>query len=215
MNLEATGNQFHDARIKLMLEENLSLTQIYNRFHNPKDKNADITRLRELHVKMDNAVATAYGWSDLDLGHGFHETPQGVRFTLSELARHEVLSRLLRLNHERYEEEVKAGLHEKDKKKSSPRASGAGDTPEKLVASKRGRHTIKEQPSLPYAAEAEPQAEAVEAQAQPPATPAGQIGKWDQCVCLGCGRHLVGFSIEEHTQKVHGGKDPGYRKVGG
>ena len=34
-------------------------------------------------------------------------------------------------------------------------------------------------------------------------------------MCLGCGKHLVGFSMEEHTLKVHGGKDPGYRKVGG
>ena len=68
---------------------------------------------RELHVEMDNAVAAAYGWGDLDLGHGFHETPQGVRYTISEEARREVLARLLRLNHERYEEEVRQGLHEK------------------------------------------------------------------------------------------------------
>ena len=34
---------------------------------------------------MDQAVAAAYGWNDLDLGHGFHETKQGVRYTFSEL----------------------------------------------------------------------------------------------------------------------------------
>jgi hypothetical protein len=62
---------------------------------------------------MDRAVAAAYGWDDLDLEHGFHETAQGVRFTLSEPARREVLARLLKLNHERYEEEVRMGLHEK------------------------------------------------------------------------------------------------------
>ena len=38
-----------------------------------------------------------------------------MRFTLSESARREVLSRLLELNHRRYEEEVAAGLHEKKK----------------------------------------------------------------------------------------------------
>ena len=33
------------------------------------------------------------------LGHGFHDTKQGVRFTISEPARREVLQRLLKLNH--------------------------------------------------------------------------------------------------------------------
>ena len=45
--------------------------------------------------------------------HGSHETMQGVRFTISEPARREVLARLLKLNHERYAEEVRQGLHEK------------------------------------------------------------------------------------------------------
>ena len=58
-------------------------------------------------------VPAAYGWSDLNLDHGFHETKQGVRFTISEPARREVLQRLLKLNHERYAEEVKQGLHGK------------------------------------------------------------------------------------------------------
>ncbi len=84
------------------------LTATYNRFHNPEEGAGDIVRLRELHVEMDVAVAKAYGWDDLEVGHDFHETAQGVRFTVSESARREVLSRLLRLNHERYEEEQKA-----------------------------------------------------------------------------------------------------------
>ena len=70
---------------------------------------------------MDRAVAAAYGWDDLDLGHGFHETKQGVRFTISEPARREVLARLQKLNHERYAEEGRQGLHEKKK----PRKKGA------------------------------------------------------------------------------------------
>jgi hypothetical protein len=72
---------------------------------------------------MDQAVAAAYGWSDLDLGHSFHATKQGERYTLSEIARRTVLNRLLALNHQRYEEEVKAGLH--DKKKSKGKSTPA------------------------------------------------------------------------------------------
>ena len=71
---------------------------------------------------MDQAVAAAYGWTDLDLDHSFHETKQGTRFTISESARREVLARLLKLNHERYAEEVAQGLH--DKGKGKPKATG-------------------------------------------------------------------------------------------
>ena len=46
----------------------------------------------------------------IELDHGFHETKQGLRYTISETARREVLDRLLLLNHQRHEEEVKAGL---------------------------------------------------------------------------------------------------------
>jgi hypothetical protein len=122
--LEFIGNTYHEHRRQIMLARQEGLTATYNRFHNPKEKASDIARLRELHVEMDNAVAAAYGWSDLDLGHGFHETPQGIRYTISEEARREVLRRLLRLNHERYEEEVRQGLHEKKKAKASKRKKG-------------------------------------------------------------------------------------------
>jgi hypothetical protein len=93
------------------------LTKIYNRFHERDEQAEDIARLRKLHVEMDQAVAAAYGWSDLDLGHGFHETKQGVRYTVSESARRTLLDKLLELNHLRYAEEVKAGLHDKGAKK--------------------------------------------------------------------------------------------------
>ena len=99
----------------MMLVRQEGLTKTYNRFHDPDESAADIQKLRDLHVEMDKAVAAAYGWTDLDLGHGFHETKQGIRFTISESARREVLARLLKLNHERYAEEVAQGLHEKRK----------------------------------------------------------------------------------------------------
>lgn len=48
-----------------------------------------------------------------DLGHGFHQTKKRVHFTISEEARQDVLGRRLSLNHERYAEEERNGLHEK------------------------------------------------------------------------------------------------------
>jgi len=47
-----------------------------------------------------------------------------------------------------------------------------------------------------------------------PPTPASEIGGWDRCKCLACGKTVMGFSIAEHTQSEHQGKDPGYRKMG-
>lgn len=106
--LEVIGESYYRHRQGIMQARQEGLTKTYNRFHDPEETAADIVELRRLHVEMDQAVAAAYGWQDLDLGHGFHETKQGIRFTISEAARREVLDRLLALNHQRHAEEVTA-----------------------------------------------------------------------------------------------------------
>ena len=185
-----------------MLIHQEGLTTTYNRLNNQKEKSTEIAYLRELYMEMDNAVADAYGWSDLDLGHGFHETPQGMRFTISETARREVLTRLLQLNHERYEEEVRQGLHEKDKKKAKE-DQPARQKPKKLVQPD-GQMNLLAEPEVPD------EAESVEVLSP---TPTSEIGSWDRCKCQACGKTVMGFSIAEHTQSEHQGKDPGYRKM--
>jgi hypothetical protein len=121
---ERIGERYHEARNVLMLSRQEGLTKTYNRFHNPDESAADIQKLRDLHIEMDKAVAAAYDWDDLDLDHGFHEAKQGLRFTISESARRKVLDRLLKLNHERYAEEVAQGLHDKKAKgKTKPKTS--------------------------------------------------------------------------------------------
>jgi hypothetical protein len=114
--LDTIGEHYYQHRQFIMHTHRESLTKTYNRFHDPHETSEDIVCLRQLHKEMDEAVAHAYGWDDLDLGHGFHETKQGLRYTISEAARREVLGRLLKLNHERYAEEVAQGLHEKGAK---------------------------------------------------------------------------------------------------
>ena len=111
------GGQLNAHRSALMLDRQEGLTKTYNRVHNPDEHADDIVRLREIHVELDHAVRDAYGWSDLDLGHGFHETKFGTRFTFAPSPRQEVLDRLLELNHERYAQEVRQGLHDKAKGK--------------------------------------------------------------------------------------------------
>jgi hypothetical protein len=116
-SLEVIGERYHTHRQTIMQTRQEGLTKIYNRFHDPTCTDPDIQTLRDLHIQMDSAVATAYGWHDLTLNHDFHETKQGLRFTISEAARREVLDRLLELNHQRYAEEVAQGLHDKKKGK--------------------------------------------------------------------------------------------------
>jgi hypothetical protein len=107
-----------------MLATNLGITDTYNRFHNADKTDSDISELRKLQIEMDQAVAAAYGWTDLALGHDFHETKRGLRFTINDTARREVLQRLLKLNHERYAEEERQGLHGTQSKSTTTRGRG-------------------------------------------------------------------------------------------
>jgi hypothetical protein len=102
-----------------MLSRWEGLTDIYNRFHEQTDTDEDIVGLRELQVEMDEAVSSAYGWEDLNLEHGFHETKEGTRYTIGTQGRWDILDRLLALNFERYDEEVRKGLHGEEVKQKN------------------------------------------------------------------------------------------------
>ncbi|WP_175794799.1 Eco57I restriction-modification methylase domain-containing protein [Burkholderia ambifaria] len=105
--LESLGEKYSECRAQLMLSLNIGLTSLYKLFHDPGQMKSDIDDFRRLHVEVDQAVAAAYGWRDLELAHGFHETKQGLRYTISESAGREVLQRLLALNHQLHAEEQK------------------------------------------------------------------------------------------------------------
>ena len=121
VSLEELGNQCDTLRQQIMTSRNIGLTALYNLFHNPAEKDAELEEMRKLQREIDVAVRDAYGWSDVDLGHGFHEVGylpanDNVRYTISEPARIEILKRLSALNRQRWEEEEKAGLHKKGMK---------------------------------------------------------------------------------------------------
>lgn len=128
--LTELGSSYDQARRDWMLVEEQGLTKLYRHYHDSDDADPRIANLRDLHREIDLAVARAYGWDDLDLGHGFHEVPylpenDRVRFTISEPTRIEVLRRLAELNRQRYEEEVAQGLHGRKKAATKPRARKA------------------------------------------------------------------------------------------
>ncbi|MGM0358527.1 Eco57I restriction-modification methylase domain-containing protein [Streptomyces griseoaurantiacus] len=115
--LHTAGNVLESAQKAAMSTRKIGLTGLYNRFHAESQMDSDIQDVRDAHVIVDQAVAEAHGWNDLNLKHGFHETRQGIRFTIAPDIQTEILDRLLELNHVRYKEELDRGLHTREAKK--------------------------------------------------------------------------------------------------
>lgn len=141
------GAAYHEHRRALMLDLWLGLTDIYNLFHardltparvaKVSKKSLEeaetgyqgILELRRLHRQLDIAIRDAYGWTDLDLGHNFHEVEalaenDRVRYTISPAARKEVLKRLLAENQRCAAIETSAATLQVAAKKSQRRKTG-------------------------------------------------------------------------------------------
>lgn len=127
LGLTKTYNQFHNQRLsgihdplteseieKKHGKETLNLWKHLSRTANTCAFNeavAGILKLRRLHKEMDEAVLSAYGWTDINLAHDFYEVdylPENdrIRYTISPAARREILKRLLELNHEIHAREM-------------------------------------------------------------------------------------------------------------
>ena len=137
--LESAGQTYYAFRAGLMVRNDEGLTQTYNRFHDPDERDPDIVKLRELHAAMDRAVLDAYGWHDIPTDCEFlldYEIDEEAwnprkkkpyRYRWPDEIHDEVLARMLELNAERAREEARAGI-------TDTKAKGAG----KGRARKRG-----------------------------------------------------------------------------
>lgn len=134
--LEAAGVSYHDFRATLLVQNDEGLTKIYNRFHDPDERDPRVLKLRELHAAMDRAVLDAYGWTDIRaeceflLDYEIDEEDlankkRPYRYRWPDGVRDEVLARLLLLNAARAKQEAQAGASEPTKSstrtKRSPR----------------------------------------------------------------------------------------------
>ncbi|WP_448235978.1 DNA methyltransferase [Microbacterium paulum] len=103
-DLTELGRALDSERRSIMVRRDLGLTKLYNLVNDPEvaaSADRDVSRMRELHVELDQAVLGAYGWSDLRADHGFFTFRKMQRWTLSTTARVELLDRLLEENHRR------------------------------------------------------------------------------------------------------------------
>lgn len=123
--LVKVGDSYHKHRESMMLARAEGLTKIYSRFHDVSQTSSDVAMIRVRQIELDRAVAAAYEWTDLELLHGFHETKHGIRFTIGEAARRIVLTRLLALNQQYHQEEIRPPLYEKNARRGlGKRSSG-------------------------------------------------------------------------------------------
>jgi hypothetical protein len=114
----AIGQAYHDHRASVMVARDVGMTKTYNCLHHRSETAGDIQRLRELHADMDDNVLEAYGWHDLtQRAHAvfLDETNEDDYAYQSRLFwpsdfRDEVLARLLALNADRHDEEVRRSI---------------------------------------------------------------------------------------------------------
>ena len=102
--LENIGRVLDVKRREIMLRRELGLTKLYNLVNDPgleTGADPDVDRMRAIHVELDETVAAAYGWDDLDLTHSFHSYRKVTRWTVPPAVRVEILDRLLEENHRR------------------------------------------------------------------------------------------------------------------
>ena len=114
--LTAIGRMLDDERRTIMRVRDLGVTQLYN-LVNSSDlgmSDPDIARIRQLHEQLDRVVLHAYGWDDIDPGHGFHIFRKMRRWTVSPSARVEILDRLLEENHLRASEQAGSDLRDSE-----------------------------------------------------------------------------------------------------
>lgn len=136
--LDAIGCTLDTERREIMLRRQLGLTKLYNLVNDPElvpGQDADVDRMRAIHVELDAAVAAAYGWDDLDLTHGFHTYRQMTRWTIPPATRVEVLDRLLEENHRRAAAEAAAKSARPNKPTRPANAGSAAPT----ARTRRGR----------------------------------------------------------------------------
>lgn len=104
--LTAVGRILDSERQDIMLRRQLGLTSVYNLVNDPgiaDSSDADVARIRQIHMELDRVAMAAYGWDDVPLDHGFYSYRQMTRWTVCSAARVEILDRILEENHFRAE----------------------------------------------------------------------------------------------------------------
>lgn len=143
IELEKAGQTLLSHRKFLMTKLNIGLTEIQNLLHNHKLAQEDslyqeVLRYRNIQCDLDNEVLRIYGWTDIKLNHNFYEVDylsekDRIRFTIHPDSRKEILKRLLKLNHDRKDEEESSDSNSKRTSKINEKSGSIGLFPNELT----------------------------------------------------------------------------------
>ncbi|MEO2104475.1 MAG: hypothetical protein ABGZ36_02415 [Actinomycetota bacterium] len=111
--LTECGQALYSYRQEWFETSGIGLLKGYAQVNDPNSATKESTEMRRLHVRVDEATKNAYAicddshdWSSIDLDHDFYDCGDlGIRFTLSQSTREQILTWLLELNFRRYGEE--------------------------------------------------------------------------------------------------------------
>lgn len=150
--LESAGHHFYRGRQTLMERATLSLNELAEATSDNGRSDDFAIEARALQQELLTQVLAAYGWQDISPQLSFYEILGAVRYTLSPEDRAVIVHRLMKLNHERYAEEVAAGLHDKKSKKASATPGSTSNRGRKpnanTVAEPRATYNASDSPSL-------------------------------------------------------------------
>lgn len=104
----SAARDFQDTLVSWSRRNSTGMTDAMNAVHSSASHDAEIAAMRDLLERIDAGVADAYGWSDLDLTHGFQDNSDdgdvnSSHHGLDEQTRALVLAKLIELNREFYE----------------------------------------------------------------------------------------------------------------
>jgi hypothetical protein len=166
MAISQPAQDYYSLRQEIMTFKSIGTTALYNLFHSHAEASEQITQFRKLHIQLDQACLSAFGWTDIILDHSFRSaahvsSSNEIRFTISEAARVELLHRLAELNRQRYQEEVDQGLHDVSaaRAKNTPRPKVVGAATHPMLdfgdtAANHGQSPKAPEPHRPYASPA-------------------------------------------------------------
>ena len=140
-DFEEVGEAYYSFRADVMVRNDEGLTNTYNRFHHPNERDPEIIRLRELHTEMDRAVLAAYGWTDIPTDCDFlldyeideenwnPRKKKPWRYRWPDEVHDEVLARLLELNEERAKAEEMGVISPSKESTNEPSKKAPADEP--------------------------------------------------------------------------------------
>jgi len=110
---EKLAVNFQDLLITWSTKNNSGMTGALNEIHSPCSEDETILEIRRVLWQIDKIVATAYGWSDLDLEYSLQESVDSDgsvmhRYGLPSSVQVAAISKLLMLNKEQFEQENSA-----------------------------------------------------------------------------------------------------------